>query len=96
MATEILASELKACLERGDDLLLVDVREPAEHRARCIPEAVLIPLGELPKRLNELDRDKLTVVHCKSGMRSATACQLLRAAGFKNVLNLRGGIEAWI
>jgi adenylyltransferase/sulfurtransferase len=96
MATEILATELKARLERGDDLQLVDVREPAEYAARCIPQARLIPLGELPKRVSELDRAKLVVVHCKSGVRSATACQLLRAAGFPQVLNLRGGIEAWI
>jgi adenylyltransferase/sulfurtransferase len=92
---EIEPAEVKAKLDRGDNFILIDVREPYEHKIANIPAAKLIPLGDVPKRLGELDRTAEIVVHCKSGMRSAKAQGILRDAGFKNVLNMKGGILAW-
>jgi sulfur-carrier protein adenylyltransferase/sulfurtransferase len=87
--------EVKARLDRGDDFQLIDVREVFEHQICNIPQAKLIPLGELPKRLSEIDPSREVVVHCKMGGRSAKAADLLRQSGFKNVLNMAGGILAW-
>ena len=70
------------------------MREPHEYEIANIG-ARLIPLAELPERLVELDRDETLVVHCKSGGRSARAVKLLKEAGFQNVYNVRGGIDAW-
>ncbi|CAF0693510.1 molybdopterin-synthase adenylyltransferase MoeB [Candidatus Methylacidithermus pantelleriae] len=92
---EMSVVELKEAMERGEDFLLIDVREPHEYELARIPGSQLIPLGELPARLHELDAAKLVVVHCKTGGRSARACRLLREAGFRRVKNLAGGIEAW-
>jgi molybdopterin/thiamine biosynthesis adenylyltransferase/rhodanese-related sulfurtransferase len=92
---EISVLELKEAMERGEDFLLLDVREPHEFEIARIPGSRLIPLGELPSRLYELDSTKLLIVHCKTGGRSARACELLRRAGFQRVKNLAGGIEAW-
>jgi rhodanese-related sulfurtransferase len=94
--TEITAVELKQRLDRGDDLKIVDVREPNEYQINRIPGSVLIPLGDVPKRYNELDPDGLIVVHCKMGGRSAKAADFLRSVGFKNVLNLKGGVLDWV
>jgi adenylyltransferase/sulfurtransferase len=94
-AGEIGVTELKAKLDRGDNFVLVDVREPHEYRLCSIPGSKLIPLGELPKRIGELDPAAELVVHCKSGGRSARACGVLRQAGFQRVRNLVGGILAW-
>ncbi len=94
--TEITAVELKQRLDRGDDLKIVDVREPNEYQINRIPGSVLIPLGDVPKRYNELDPDDLIVVHCKMGSRSAKAADFLRSVGFKNVLNLKGGVLDWV
>ena len=93
---EITASELKTRLDRGDDLVVVDVREPQEYQINRIPGSVLIPLGDIPKRYNELDPDRLLVMQCKSGARSARAADFLRSVGYPNVLNLKGGILDWI
>ncbi len=87
--------ELKARLDRGDRLLIVDVREPQEYKICRLPGSKLIPLGELPRRLQELDSADEIVVHCRSGQRSAKAVKLLQQAGFRKVRNLRGGILAW-
>jgi len=92
---EIEVTELKAKQDRGDAFVLIDVREPHEYQIARIPGARLIPLGELPKRLNELDPAAEFVMHCKSGMRSAKATDLLKQAGFKKVRNMKGGILAW-
>ncbi|HEY6395760.1 MAG TPA: molybdopterin-synthase adenylyltransferase MoeB [Candidatus Binataceae bacterium] len=92
---EIGPVEVKAKLDRGEKFQLIDVREPHEWQIGHIPQAKLIPLGELPKRVNELDRSVEIVAHCKSGVRSAKACDFLRQAGFKNVSNMTGGILAW-
>jgi sulfur-carrier protein adenylyltransferase/sulfurtransferase len=93
--TEIEVTEVKARLDRGDQFVLIDVREPNEHQICNIPQAKLIPLGQVPSRLNELDKNADIVIHCKSGMRSAKACAILRAAGFATVRNMKGGILAW-
>lgn len=92
---EIEPKEVKAKLDRGDKFVLVDVREPHEVQIASIPSAILIPLGEMPKRLGELDPEAEIVVHCKGGVRSAKAQGIMREAGFKNVLNMKGGILAW-
>src|ERR1039457_3592795 len=93
--SEIEVTEVKEKLDRGDKFVLIDVREPHEHQICNIPAAKLIPLGEVGKRLGELDPEADIVIHCKSGMRSARACGILRAAGFQHVRNMKGGILAW-
>jgi len=91
----ISAPELKAKMDRGDRFVLVDVREPFEHDICRIPSARLIPLGQLPSRMSELDSADEIVLQCKSGVRSARALKLLQEAGFGKLLNLEGGILAW-
>ena len=93
---ELEPTALMAMMDRHEPFILVDVREPHEHAASRIPGSILIPLGEVPARLSELDGSKMTVIHCQSGVRSATACGLLRSAGFEKVINLRGGIVEWM
>ena len=95
-ATEISALELKARLDRGDKLVIVDVREPNEYQINRIPGSVLIPLGEIPRRYAELDSEAELVMQCKVGGRSAKAADYLRTVGFKRVLNLTGGILDWV
>ena len=92
---EIDAPGLKALIDRGEPFVLLDVREPHEYQICRIPGSVLIPLGEIPKRLNELDPATEMVVHCKSGIRSAKAIDFLKQAGFRKLKNLKGGILAW-
>jgi len=94
---ELSPPELRAKLDAGEELLLLDVREPFEAELARIPNARLIPLGELEARLAELEpwRGRQVVVHCHKGGRSRRACELLRAKGFARVANLAGGIEAW-
>jgi adenylyltransferase/sulfurtransferase len=92
---EIDVTEVKAKLDRGDNFVLIDVREPHEHRICNIPAAKLIPLGEFAKHLGEFDPEADIVIHCKSGMRSAKACGIMRQAGFQHVRNMKGGILAW-
>jgi molybdopterin/thiamine biosynthesis adenylyltransferase/rhodanese-related sulfurtransferase len=91
---EITATELKARQDRGDKLFILDVREPHEYQI-CNLDGKLIPLGELPRRVNELDSSVEMVVHCRSGKRSADAIHFLQTAGFKKLLNLKGGVLAW-
>ena len=91
---EISPRDLKARLDRGDDLFILDVREPHEFQI-CNLNGHLIPLGELPRRVHELDSSREIVAHCRSGKRSAEAVDFLRKAGFRKILNLKGGILAW-
>ena len=91
---EITPKELKARLDRGDDLFILDVREPHEYQI-CHLNGHLIPLGELSRRVNELDSSREIVVHCRSGKRSAEAVNFLQKAGFRKISNLKGGILAW-
>ena len=91
---EITPRELKRRLDNGDDLFILDVREPHEYQI-CNLNGHLIPLGELPRRAHELDSSREIVAHCRSGKRSAEAVDFLRKAGFRKILNLRGGILSW-
>ncbi|QDS87807.1 putative adenylyltransferase/sulfurtransferase MoeZ [Rosistilla ulvae] len=91
---DIEPSDLKHLLDNGTEFVLVDVREPHEYEI-CSLGGTLIPLAELPDRRYELPTDKPIVVHCKLGGRSAQAAHQLRELGFKDVRNLRGGIDAW-
>jgi len=91
----ITAVELKAMLDRGDEIELVDVREPAEHAIVQLPGSKLIPLKTLPEHLEDLDPNKTQIVICRVGARSAMAVAFLRERDF-DALNLTGGILAWI
>jgi adenylyltransferase/sulfurtransferase len=93
---EIEPTEVRAMQVRGEPFVLVDVREPHELEINRIAGSRLIPLRDLPARVHELDTADEIVVHCLMGGRSAEACQFLKAAGFKKVRNLRGGIRKWI
>ena len=87
---EITPRELKARLDRGDDLFILDVREPHEFQICNLNNGHLIPLGDLPRRVSELDSSREIVAHCRSGKRSADAMQFLQQAGFKKIWNLEG------
>ena len=89
------ALELKQKIDRGDNFVLLDVREPHEYQIARIPGSILIPLGDLPKRLNELDKSADIVAQCKTGGRSQKAVDLLKQNGFQHVRNMTGGITAW-
>ena len=93
---EATVEQLKARIDSGDGVFILDVREPQEYRICSIPESTLIPLGDLPSRLHELAGRGEMIVHCKSGARSAKAVKLLREAGFAQARNLKGGILRWI
>ena len=93
---EITATELKQRLDNGDDIQIVDVREPHEVAIAKIPNTIHIPLGQIVNRMSEIDPNKETVVHCKMGGRSAKAIEALKRSGFAgNLTNLKGGITAW-
>ena len=93
---EITATELKRRMDAGEDIQLIDVRQPDEYAFAKIEGAKLIPLGEVILKMGELDEKRETVVHCKMGGRSARAIEALQAAGYKGELkNLKGGITAW-
>ncbi len=93
--SDITPKDVKAKLDRGDSFTLIDVREHHEYQICKIPSAKLIPLGELPKRLHELDKAAEIVAHCKSGVRSGKAVDLLKQHGFTKARNMKGGILAW-
>src|SRR4051812_27373011 len=96
MIEEISATELKRRMDAGDDIQLIDVRQPDENAFAKIPGAKLIPLGDVIRRMGEISPDRETVIHCKMGGRSARAIELLRQAGYTGDLkNLKGGITAW-
>jgi adenylyltransferase/sulfurtransferase len=92
---ETTVEELKARLDRGEKVFILDVRNPEEVQICRIPGTMVIPLPELPRRYQELDRNQEMVVHCKSGVRSAKAIAFLRQQGFTRLKNLKGGILAW-
>src|ERR1700723_3654261 len=91
---EITPRDLKARLDRGEDFYILDVREPHEYQI-CNLGGHLIPLGDLSKRVSELDSSREIVAHCRSGKRSADAVEFLQRAGFRKILNLKGVILAW-
>lgn len=91
---EITVEDMKSRLDHGDDLFILDVREPQEN-AICNLGGYLIPYGQLPARVGELDSSRDIVVHCKTGVRSARAVEFLKQMGFQKIRNLAGGIDAW-
>jgi adenylyltransferase/sulfurtransferase len=93
---EITPVDLKKKLDAGEEPFILDVREPNEYQINRIAGSTLIPLGELPRRYQELPRDREIVTQCKMGGRSAKAQDFLKSVGFMNVKNLRGGILEWI
>lgn len=96
MIEEISATDLKARIDAGDDIQLIDVRQSDENAFAKIGGAKLIPLGDVIKRISEIDPARETVIHCKMGGRSAKAIEMLQSAGFTGSLkNLKGGITAW-
>ncbi len=93
---EITATELKDRLDKGDDIQIIDVREPDEVAVAKLPNSIHIPLAQVINRMTEIDPNRETVVHCKMGGRSARAIQALQQSGFTGkLLNLKGGIKAW-
>ena len=93
---EITATELKQRLDKGDDIQIIDVREDNEVATARIPDSVHIPLAQVLNRMNEIDPNRETVVHCKMGGRSARAIDALQRSGFKGkLINLKGGITGW-
>ena len=93
---EITATELKQRLDQGDDIQIVDVREPNEVAVAKLPNSIHIPLAQILNRMSEIDPNRETVVHCKMGGRSSRAIEALQRSGFTgNLLNLKGGITAW-
>jgi rhodanese-related sulfurtransferase len=92
---EIMPRDVKERLDRGEKLLLVDVREPQEHAICQIEGAVLIPMGYIPSRLQQLDVDEDVVCFCHHGMRSLDVANWLRAQGVKSVKSMSGGIDRW-
>jgi adenylyltransferase/sulfurtransferase len=88
-------NDLKEKMDKGEDLLILDVREGWEHARVKIPKAMHIPLAQLPQKLSEIDRDRDIVVYCHHGVRSLQACHFLKKMGFEKVRNLYGGIDAY-
>jgi rhodanese-related sulfurtransferase len=95
MGFAISPKELKTRLDKGDKLVLVDVREEWEYALAKLDASILIPLATLPQSLTRLDRNSEIIAICHHGMRSADATDFLLQQGFGNVKNLVGGIDAW-
>jgi len=96
LINEIDSASLRESLEAGGDVALLDIRSSAEFAQGTIPQAEPLPMHLLPLRLTELPRDRALVLFCRSGARSYHACQFLAQQGVDRVLNLRGGILAWV
>jgi sulfur-carrier protein adenylyltransferase/sulfurtransferase len=98
VGSTISAKDLKGMLDRGDDIFVVDVREPNEYEIVSIPGATLIPKGEFLNgtALEQMPQDKQIVLHCKSGARSAEVLAVLKAAGFSDAVHVGGGVLAWV
>ncbi len=92
---EITPIEVQQRLVQGERLYLLDVREREEYAEAHISDSVLIPLGQLSRKLSSIPKDATIIAICRSGNRSGVAADLLRRAGYSNVLNLRGGVIAW-
>jgi rhodanese-related sulfurtransferase len=95
MVREISAPELKALRDRGQNPVVIDVREEWELQLASIPGVVHVPMNQVPARLSELSRDAETIVMCHAGGRSMRVAHYLANQGFTNVANLTGGISAW-
>lgn len=93
---EVTVQDMKRALDNPAlGICVIDVREPDEYRIACVPGVSLMPLGTLPQRLAELNPAQTIYLHCKGGVRSLKACQLLKERGFQNVKSVKGGILAW-
>jgi rhodanese-related sulfurtransferase len=95
MVREISVQDLKARRDRGEQPLVIDVREGWELQLASIPDVVHVPMNDLPGRLSEFSRDTETIVMCHAGGRSLRVANFLLNQGFTNVANLSGGISAW-
>jgi rhodanese-related sulfurtransferase len=95
MPRQIGVRELRNKLDAGEQILLVDVRQPWEHERARLGDDLLIPLDELPQRLDEIARDAPIVCYCHHGVRSLSAAAILENAGFGEVASLAGGIDRW-
>jgi len=97
MVREITVQDLSGRLSRGEEYVLVDVREPEEHAFAVLPDSILMPMNELPQRWNELEDDsgKEIIVYCHHGIRSRRAAGFLEQCGLRLVYSLAGGIDAW-
>ena len=93
--SEMTPEQLKKRIDAGEDLFVLDVRNPNEFQICRIPGTVFLPLPELPNRLSEVPKDREVILHCKSGMRSAKAIEFLKSQGYSKLVNLTGGILAW-
>jgi len=92
---EIEPTDLKNKIDNKDDFLLIDVREPSEIEISKIKESIHIPMAEIPNNIDQINSNKLVIVMCKSGGRSANVCEYLIQNGFKDIYNLNGGIIKW-
>lgn len=92
---QLSVTDLKIKIDNQEPLLLLDVREPHEFKYARIDNSVLIPLNQIPERLDELDKQQAIVVICHHGFRSQQAALYLEHSGFDNLANLKGGIDAW-
>lgn len=95
MINEIDSESLHGRIASGEDVLLVDIRTPAEIAQGAIPDAMQLPMHLIPIRINELPKDRDVVLYCRSGARSYQACAYMLQQGYDRVVNLRGGIIAW-
>lgn len=93
--TDTTPAEVQQRITEGEQIYLLDVREPAEFKDGHVPGSTLVPLGQLAYKLADLPRDRLIVAVCRSGNRSSAAVSMLQRAGFTTVHNLQGGIMAW-
>ena len=93
--SEITVQELKLKMDENPNLQVLDVREPHEVNVGTIPNTIKIPMNAVPIRMDELDKSKAIIVHCKSGMRSAQICEYLAHNQFIDIQNVKGGIKAW-
>lgn len=95
MVQEIDSETLRVRLQSGEDLALIDIRSDTELLQGMLPKAVHLPMHLIPLRMDELPTDKPVVLYCRSGARSYHACAYLTQLGYRNLINLRGGIIAW-
>lgn len=95
MINEIDSESLQKRIASGEDVLLVDIRTPAEIAQGAIPDSMQLPMHLIPIRISELPKDRDVVLYCRSGARSYQACAYMMQQGYDRVLNLRGGIIAW-
>ena len=95
LVKEVDAQELKARIDAGEDIALIDIRSDAEVAQGILPDSEHLAMHLIPLRMHDLPKDKDVVLYCRSGARSYHACNFLGQQGIDNVVNLRGGIIAW-